>query len=286
MPILIAAVRGMLAPNIQLCGWTCSNANWMPTIILNGQAARDINAHSGRAILSPYYKPNTVIPRALSYIVMNIGGVRQGSEDMSAMGTVGRMGICFAENEAESPWEPLQTRYGYTADDSTVTMFWPADVQTLGGGLGGKPTVKSIMRAMCTVRTFGWFTGGVFILSPDVAKMFAGEGWTKQRILDYIVEYNRVPAGEWNIRWLVESNHEPRKDGGIPVETPIEDDYSARRFWNDEHMFIVVGGAQWGAVITGGGDHGGPSCTKIELPARWNELVGKYKDTIPHYLDY
>lgn len=152
---------------------------------------------------------------------MNIGGVRQGMEDMSAMGTVGRGGVCIAENEAQSPWEPLQTRYGFTAEDSTVTMFWPADVQTLGGGgLGGAFTPESFLKSMCQVKAFGWWTGGVFILSPEIAAMFAQAGWTKQRILDYVVEYNRVPADEWNLRWLVESNHEPRKDGGIPVETP------------------------------------------------------------------
>lgn len=286
LPVIIAAVRGMLAPNIQLCGWTCSNANWMPFTFVNGPVARDINLHSGRAILSPYYKPNTAIPRALAYITMNIGGVRQGLEDMSAMGTVGRAGVCIAENEAESPWEPLQTRYGFRAEDSTVTMFWPADVQTLGGGLGGAFTPEGFLREMCHVKAFGWWTGGVFLLSPEIAQMFARAGWTKQRILDYVVEYNRIPADEWNLRWLVQSNHEPRKDGGIPVETPLDGSYSARRFWNDEHMFIVVAGAQWGAAITGGGDHGGPSCTRIELPRAWPQLVERYRDLIPHYLDY
>lgn len=286
MPVLIAAVRGMLAPNIQLCGWTCSNANWMPFTIVNGKVARDIGLHSGRAVLSPYYKPNTAIPRALAYITMNIGGVRQGMEDMSAMGTVGRGGVCFAENEADSPWEPLQTRYGFTPEDSTVTMFWPADVQTLGGGLGGAFTPEGFLKAMCKVQAFGWWTGGVFILSPEIANMFAQAGWTKQRLLDYVVEYNRIPADEWNLRWLVQSNHEPRKDGGIPVETPLDGSYCARRFWNDEHMFIVVAGAQWGVAVTGGGDHGGPSCTKIELPDNWEDLVERYRDVTPHYLDY
>lgn len=286
LPVVIAAVRGMLAPNIQLCGWTCSNANWMPFAFVNGKAARDIQMHSGRAILSPYYKPNTTVARALAYITMNIGGVRQGTEDMSAMGSVGRGGVCIAENEAQSPWEPLQTRYGFSEADSTVTMFWPADVQTLGGGLGGAFTVEGFLKAMCSVKAFGWWTGGVFILSPEIAKMFADAGWSKQRILDYVVEYNRIPADEWNLRWLVESNHEPRKDGGIPVETPLDGTYCARRFWNDEHMFIVVAGAQWGVAITGGGDHGGPSCTKIELPQNWDVLVGQYRDVKPAYLDY
>ena len=285
MPILIAAVQGMLAPNIQLPGWTCSNANWMPCIFVNGKAARDIHMHSGRAILSPYYKPNAAIPRALSYITMNIGGVRQGLEDMSAMGTVGRMGVCIAENEEESPWEPLQTRYGFSREDSTVTMFWPADVQTLGGGLGGCATVEGFLDAMCHLQTFGWFTGGVIILSPQIAKMFADAGWDQQRILNYVVEYNRVPGDAWNLRWMAESNHAPRSFG-IPVDLPLDGAYSTRRFWNDDHLFIVVAGAQWGAAITGGGDHGGPSCTRVELPKAWDDLVKKYDHVQPHYLDY
>lgn len=285
MPILIAAVKGMLAPNIQLPGWTCSNANWMPCVFVNGKVAKDINMHSGRAILSPYYKPNAAIPRALSYITMNIGGVRQGLEDMSAMGTVGRMGVCIAENEDESPWEPLQTRYGFTREDSTVTMFWPADVQTLGGGLGGAPSVKGILDDMCHLKTFGWFTGAVIILSPQLAKMFAAEGWDQKRILDYVIEYNRVPGDAWNLRWMRESNHEP-KTFGINVDLPLYGDYSTRRFWNDDHMFVVVAGAQWGVAITGGGDHGGPSCTKVELPKNWDALVEKYKHIKANYLDY
>ena len=285
MPVLIAAVKGMLAPNIQLPGWVCSNANWMPCIFVNGPVTRDLNIHSGRAILSPYYKPNVTIPRALSYIVMNIGGVRQGQEDMSAMGCVGRMGICIAENEEESPWKPLHTRYGFEAEDSAVTMFWPADVQTLGGGLGGAPTIANMLDAMCKVKTFGWFTGGVFILAPNIAKMFADAGWDQQRIMDYVIEYNRVPGDEWNLRWMRESHHDPHT-AGIRVDLPEYGHYSTRRFWNDDHMFVVVAGAQWGCAITGGGDHGGPSCTKIELPKNWDELVEKYKDVKPEYLDY
>ncbi len=285
MPILIAAVKGMLAPNIQLPGWTCSNANWMPTIVVNGRVGRDVNMHSGRAILSPYYKPNSAIPRALSYIIMNIGGVRQGTEDMSAMGSVGRIGLCLAENEDESPWEPLHTRYGFTREDSAVTMFWPADVQTLGGGLGGVATVENMLDAMCHLRTFGWFTGAIIILSPEIAKMFADAGWDQKRILNYVIEYNRIPGDEWNLRWMVQSNHEPRKFG-IDVDLPLDGRYSTRRFWNDDHMLVVVAGAQWGVAITGGGDHGGPSCTKVELPKNWDALVAKYKHIKPTYLDY
>ena len=39
-------------------------------------------------------------------------------------------------------------------------------------------------------------------------------------------------------------------------------------------------------VLAGGGDHGGPSCTKIELPENWAELVREYQDLIPEYIPY
>ena len=115
--------------------------------------------------------------------------------------------------------------------------------------------------------------------------MFAEAGWDQQRILNYVVEYNRVPGDEWNLRWMVESHHTPR-EGGINIDLPFDGSYSTRRFWNDDHMFVVVAGEQWGAAITGGGDHGGPSCTKIELPENWDALVEKYSHVKAHYLDY
>ena len=53
----------------------------------------------------------------------------------------------------------------------------------------------------------------------------------------------------------------------------------------------MVGGTTGGprcCAFAGGGDHGGPSCTKIELPKRWPELVKKYADmaTAPDYIVY
>ena len=65
--------------------------------------------------------------------------------------------------------------------------------------------------------------------------------------------------------------------------------HSTRIFWSTEHMFALVGGGQAGQMMTvlaGGGDHGGPSCTKIELPKNWAELVREYQDLMPEYIPY
>jgi hypothetical protein len=73
MPILIAAVKGALAPNIILEGWTCSQSTWGPVLTISGPVVKDINLNVRDNFLSPYYKPNATIARALGYIMMNIG---------------------------------------------------------------------------------------------------------------------------------------------------------------------------------------------------------------------
>ncbi|MGI5972029.1 MAG: UGSC family (seleno)protein, partial [Oscillospiraceae bacterium] len=127
MPLLIAAVEGMADDIIKLEGWTCSNAGWAPTVVISGPIRKDIGINTGRNLLSPYTRPSACIAKAIAYMIMNISGVRSQTEDMSGPGSDCRFGICIAENEEESPWEPLQTDFGFGKEDSCVTLFWPSE---------------------------------------------------------------------------------------------------------------------------------------------------------------
>ena len=54
-------------------------------------------------------------------------------------------------------------------------------------------------------------------------------------------------------------------------------------------MLALVGGGRAGTMMTvlaGGGDHGGPSCTKINLPENWKALTEEYKEGKPEYITY
>jgi len=54
-------------------------------------------------------------------------------------------------------------------------------------------------------------------------------------------------------------------------------------------MMIVISGSNYDATcinFAGGGEHGGPSCAKIELPANWAELVKEYEVIEPEYHPY
>lgn len=278
LPVLIASVKCMMSSAIQLEGWTCSNASWMPMSIISGRIAKDIHMNSDRALLSPYYKPNATIPRAIALIVMNISGVRQGTEDMSYMGSIGRFGVCFSENTTENPWGPLHVDYGFAPDSNCLTMFWPGNqIPVFPEG----PGVNGVLRGMCNVFAGGWAPGCLYILPPGTAKELADAGWSRQRVLDYVVEYDRIPGTQINLRWIAGNNHLP---GNIDI--PVDNSYSTRVFWNKKHLLIVVAGMAMMQGFTGGGDHGGPACEEIDLPTNWKTLVKKYDSLVPSYIDY
>ncbi len=279
MPILIAAVKGSLDKRIYLEGWTCSQSTWGPVISISGDISKDIHLNTGTNFLSPYYKANATIARAYAYIMMNIGGLRPGIEDLSEFGHENRLGLCIGDSTEDNPWGPIHEDFGIKRSTSAVTMFWPQEHRVFCGN-----TTADFLSQFCTVNPYGWDPGCMIILSPMLAKQFFDEGWTKQRILRYIVEYGRRPASEVDLNWLVGNSHPPKT-----VDLPVNMAHSTRIFWSAEHMFLLVGGGHAGKLATvfgGGGDHGGPSCTEIELPANWKALVDKYHNVTPKYINY
>lgn len=280
MPVLIAAVRGALAPNIYLEGWTCSQSTWGPTITLSGPIVKDIGLNTKDNFLSPYYKPNACIARAFGYIMMNIGGLRPAIEDLSEMGHENRLGFCMGDDPEENPWGPVHVDFGLEREDSAVTMFWPQEHR-----VATKRTAADALSWLSEMDPpYGWEPGLCIILTPIMAKIMAEAGWDRKSILAYIVEYARRPGSQADLPWLIGNNHIPEN-----VPLPVNMAHSTRTYWDSRHMFCIVGGGKAGAMLTvlgGGGDHGGPSCTKIELPADWDALVAEYADVKPEYIAY
>ena len=279
MPVLIACVKGMLDEKIHLEGWTCSASSWFPLIVVSGKVTKDLDMASGGAVMSPYRKASSAIAHAFQLIIQNIGGTRPQREDMSQMGHECRFGVCIAEDLDNCAWDPVHTEYGIEKDSSAVTLFWPHD----HAGLRAYKT-SMLLRSMCDVKAVGFDPGCAYVLTPECAKQLKKEGMSRREVMDYVCEYARKPMGEGNLRWITGNNHLPEG-----VQLPRDPGCSYRKFWNTDHILIVIAGNDMrmeGIAFTGGGDHGGPSCTKIELPENWNELVAEYEDYRPEYLEY
>ena len=275
MPLLIAMVEALADEKLQLEGWTCSNAGWAPTIVVSGPIRNLIGMNSGRNLFSPYTKAASCLSRALAYMILNISGCRSGVEDMSGPGSDCRFGICIAENEEESPWGSLPTDYGYPDGTNAVTLFWPSEHHQVNTA-----SVSSVLGGLCGFWHGGFDVGAMVTLPQETAKMFADAGYTKQSILEYMKEYNRRPSSEIP-RAAIGNNH-PRQGLVFPAPGLV---HSAPLFWNTEHMFVVVGGRDWGMCYLGGGDHGGPICKAAKLPANFEALAEEYKQELGH-IDY
>ena len=86
---------------------------------------------------------------------------------------------------------------------------------------------------------------------------------------------------------MTDNNHMPKS--GLPL--PEKGCYSARKYWTKEHINIIVSGVapiDRGVAQIGGGDHGGPACTKVRLPKNWDELVAEYAPQVadPQFIRY
>jgi hypothetical protein len=289
MPIIIAAVQAITDPNFfggfgrALEGYTNSTASWAPMIIVNGPIRHDLGLSSGVSFLTPFNRANASIGHALGLIIMNVGGNRPGLENMSVFGHEGGLGICIAENEEESPWEPLHATYGFKKEENVVTVVWPNSRQVITP----PPNAAGILRKMCDdYIPFGFFDPYcTYILNPPAAKILADEKWAKKDVIRYLYEYARIPASEVNVRWIKGNQHTWQLKG---TPLPAEGTRSFRKFWTEESITIIVGGGFYAPFIAayGGASHGPRSYKKIELPPNWKELTEKYKHVKATYMPY
>jgi hypothetical protein len=276
LPVLIAAVQAVTDPRMWIEAYTCSIASWEPFVILNGPIRKDLNVNYGTTYMSPYYRTNACVGHALGLILMNIAGIRAGIEDMGYFGHEGHFGICIAENEEGSPWEPMHQYYGFEKGDSTATVTFP---NTRNICMPGRDS-GVLLRVLCDgIPLMGFDAGATIVITPSSAKALAQDGYSRKDVIDYLVEYARRPYQEVNVRWMKGNFH-------VPPEVPLPADptRTARKFWSGRHLTVLVAGNNysWGAAMYGGGgDHGGPITKKIELPKNWKKLVAKYKDTRP-----
>lgn len=271
-PLVIAIAKTMANPRISLTGWMCSVAGFAPLILINGPIRHAISLNCTDNVLSPYYLANTALARAMVLITLNIAGIRPGLEDKAYGGHEARGGVCFGEDEENSPWEPYHVSEGFNPDDSTVTLVWFQN-RTM---IKGNQDPINNMKILCATDDIGFNPGATFIISHTFAKTLANAGFSKQQVIDYVAEYARKPAGEAPIRWLKDNNHLP-----LTVPLPLDDSFSVRKYWDTRFLHIVVstGGAMpRGCTMCGGGDHGGPVTTKVELPVKWEELISEYRD--------
>jgi hypothetical protein len=214
MPVLITAVRAIAEPIMQLRNQTMSTASQAPLLLLNGPIAEELNINSKCGALGPNSASyaNSVIGRALSLIIMNIGHAYPGIMAMGDQGSPLKYSLCVAENEEDSPWEPFHVEKGYDKDISTLSVMYVYGMCSFQDM--ASYTAESLARGLCTAVTDAaslgsglWVTGrmgdsrynafareeNLVLLCPEQAQIFARDGWGKNTLRQYLYDHARVP---------------------------------------------------------------------------------------------
>jgi hypothetical protein len=123
MPVLLAALEAMAAPEFTLHGAITSTGGSATLLVINGPIRRALDVNAGSNVFGPGWRANATIGRAIRLVTLNCLGALPGVLDRSTQGHPGKYTFCIAENEEASPWEPLHVERGFARDASTVTVF-------------------------------------------------------------------------------------------------------------------------------------------------------------------
>ncbi|HUJ75183.1 MAG TPA: hypothetical protein VL359_10010, partial [bacterium] len=123
MPVVLAAVKALCHPDYGYHGPATSTGGSSAVVIVNGPVAARLGINAQDNVFGQGWRANATIGRAVRLVMMNVLNTRPGVLDRSTLGSPGKYAFCFAENEAESPWEPLHVERGFKREESTVTLF-------------------------------------------------------------------------------------------------------------------------------------------------------------------
>ena len=259
MPLLVAAVRAICDPRLDIGEIQGTTHNLGPLLIVNGPMRAHAGISGGFGALGYGHRGNLSVGRALRLCLINIGGGWPGTSDMALLGQPGKISYCLAEDEEASPFPPLHTSLGFDADQSTVTVasveaphsvlaFLEADdpttpdriLHTLGAAIAGLGS-NNAHSGKGTV---------VVVLNPDHAGALASYGHTRGSIQHELFERARVRVGD------LRRTAPPSRQRAFASR---DDDERVPALQSPDHALVLVAGGTglYSSVMLpwGGGPH-------------------------------
>ena len=123
-PVLLAAIDCLAQPEMNHRDMQVSGHTEAPIILVNGPIAEKAGINFGTTAMGPgvVNSANTSIGRALRLCLINIGYCNAGAGDPNFVGLPTKFGMCIAENEEVSPWQPYHMDQGFKRNESAVTV--------------------------------------------------------------------------------------------------------------------------------------------------------------------
>ena len=253
MPVLTAAISAMCEKEFNLAFIQPTTEPIAPLLIINGPIVKKLNINSKSGTFGPGWRSNAAIGRAVRLILANIGGAFPGLIDMSTQGQPGKYTFCIAENEEDSPWEPLSVERGFATSTSTVSVVGLENPHNINDhdALTAQEVLSTIAGTMATLgnnHVRGALGGGgdaLLALGPEHAATIARDGFSKQSVIDYLYKYARIPRKAFYER--AREKHYPGMPEDSMIPPTIRKEYL--------HIIVVGGPGKHSSYLPGQTSH-------------------------------
>jgi hypothetical protein len=263
-PVVVAAVRGLCRPEFAYHGPASSTGGSAMVVIVNGPIARDLGINAGNNAFGQGQRPNATIGRAVRLIMMHVMNTRPGLLDRATFGNPGKYSFCFAEWEADHPWEPLHVARGFAPHASTVTVYASNSLYQVYNQLAAtpEPLLLCVADALANLGSpnLKGFNESLVVLGGEHTEVLRASGWSRRDVQRFLVEHARVRLAD------------VKRAGRLPgAVTPADETTWRHVFEAPEDILIVCAGGRagsWSACLPGWGKKWTRSVTiPIERPA-------------------
>lgn len=192
MPILLTAFQAMADERYNFLQSVTTSHPGGNLVLVSGPIAKELNIASGQGCLGPGFIANATIGRAVNLVLINVCRSVPGICDLDCLASQAEYSYCFAENPELSPWKTINEEQ-YDSTTTTVTVLKAEPPHDIIDFLS--PTAADLLDTICdsctTLGSNNSYIPGplIIVITPDHAKLFERDGYSKKMIQEHIHKY-------------------------------------------------------------------------------------------------
>jgi hypothetical protein len=240
-PVVLAAAHAM-QPSVDTA-LLQSTTGQCQLVIVNGPVRARLGFNGAGNVFGPGFRANATVGRSIRLIVMNALGIRPRGFDQATQGTPAKYSFCIAENEEESPFEPLHVERGCPRDASVVTIHFARSSLHVENRSSNRPeeVLLTIADSMSYAGSWAAGRGCTVVMGPEHAHLLARHGWTKASAKQFLWEHWGRRRGDLEKLGLL--RHDGAGEGSSPEEF-------IRFGASPDSILLVVAGARSAGMST------------------------------------
>jgi hypothetical protein len=249
-PVVAGAVKALCHPDFAYHGPASSTGGSAMVLVVNGPIVRRLGINAGNNLFGQGVRANATIGRAVRLTMMNVMQTQPGLFDRATLGNPGKYSFCFAENEDESPWEPLHVARGLRREQSAVTVYASNSLYQIYNQLAAtpEPLLRCFADALCNlgVPNVKGFSQALLVFAGEHSEVLAKSGWSRRDVATFIIEHARRPVADF------------KRAARLPGDATAADEATPRAIFERPEDFLIVsaGGraGSWSACLPGWGN--------------------------------